>query len=380
MSSASDIQIHPVTERADRAAFIDWPYRFYPDRYPHWVPPLRREEKATLDPSKNAFFEHGDMQLFVAKDASGSVHGRVAAIVNGMHLQKYEDATGFFGFFETENNPAIAHALLDAAAHWLREQGLQHMRGPTNPSLNDVSGLLVDGFDRRPAVLMPYNPPYYADLLTEYGFERVMTMWAYYAHKRYAKYERLRRGVNIVKRRTPGLEVRTLNPDRLQEEARTLLDIYNEAWSENWGHVPMTEAEFNQLVDGLKQIYDPRLVYFVEHEGTPVAFAISLPDINQALQHVDDGRLFPTGWWTLLTRSYYGISELRMPLMGIRKAYQGKGLDVLMVLETMERGPEYGYYGCETSWVLDTNERLKNAIESIGAVRDKEYALFEYDL
>ena len=380
MASPTSIQVRAVTSRADRDAFIDWPYQFYPGRYPNWIAPLRREEQATLNPDKNAFFDHGEIQLFLAEDASGQVRGRIAAIINGMHLQKYDDDTGFFGFFETENDPAVANALLDAAEAWLRARDCIRMRGPTNPSLNDVSGLLVDGFDRRPSVLMPYNPPYYADLLTDYGFERAMTMWAYYAHKRYAKYDRLRRGVNIVKRRTPGLSLRTINPDALYDEARTLLDIYNEAWSDNWGHVPMTEAEFTQLVDGLKQVYDPRLVYFVEHKGEPVAFAISLPNINQALRHVEDGRLLPTGWWKLLMHTTYGISELRMPLMGIRKAYQGKGLDALMVLETMERGPEYGYDACETSWVLDTNERLKNAIESIGAVRDKEYALFEVAL
>jgi GNAT superfamily N-acetyltransferase len=375
--STDAVSIRPVEGRRERKRFVDVPYEFYPDRYPQWVPPLRRDAKSTLDPSSNAFFEHGDMQLFLAEDASGAAVGRVAGIVNGMHLQKYEDATGFFGFFECVDDYAVAEALLDAAADWLREQALEHMRGPANPSLNDTAGLLVDGFDREPSLLMPYNPPYHEDFLERYGFERVMTMWAYYLHKKYVEYERLKRGVDLVKRRTPGLSLRTLDTDRFEEEVRTVREIYNDAWADNWGFVPMTEAELQQFVNELKQIVDPEIVFFVEHEGVPVGFSVALPDVNQALRHVPDGRLFPLGLPKLLLNFYYGIYECRMPLMGIRKEYQGKGLDTMLVLATIENGPAHGYDACEMSWVLDTNERLKNHVTSLGAVVDKEYAMFE---
>lgn len=380
MSDSSSVTIRPVDGRRDRKRFIDVPYDFYPDRYPHWVPPLRRDVKATLDPSTNAFFEHGDMQLFLAEDASGAAVGRVAGIVNGMHLQTYDDATGFFGFFECVEDYSVAEALLDAATDWLRTQGLRHVRGPTNPTLNDTAGLLVDGFDRRPSILMPYNPPYHEAFLERYGFERRMTMWAYYLHKKYCDYERLRRGVEIVKKRTPGLSVRSLDPDRFEEEARTIREIYNEAWAENWGFVPVTEAEFLQMAEEMEQILEPELVYFVEHEGRPVGFSIALPNVNEALHHVPDGRLFPWGLPKLFLYMTYGIYECRMPLMGIRPEFQGKGLDSMLVLETTERGPAIGYDACEMSWVLDTNTRLKNHVESLGGVKDKEYALFEAEL
>lgn len=374
------MHVRPVEGWWDRKRFIDVPYGFYPDRYPKWVPPLRRDVKDTLDPSSNAFFEHGNMQLFLAEDASGAAVGRIAGIVNGMHLQKYEDATGFFGFFECVEDYAVAEALLDAAADWLREQGLQNMRGPASPSLNDTAGLLVDGFDREPALLMPYNPPYHEDFLERYGFERVMTMWAYYLHKKYVEYERLRRGVDLVKRRTPGLSLRTLDMDRFEEEVHTVREIYNDAWANNWGFVPMTEGEVQQLADELKQIVDPEIVFFVEHEGVPVGFSVALPDVNQALRHVPDGRLFPygmpSGLTKLLLHLQYAVHECRMPLMGIRKKYQGKGLDSMLVLATIENGPAHGYDACEMSWVLDTNKRLKNHVESLGAVVDKEYAMF----
>jgi GNAT superfamily N-acetyltransferase len=380
MSTSSDVTIRPVDGWWDRKAFIDWPYEFYPDRYPRWVPPLRRNVKDTLNPSSNAFFEHGDMQLFLAEDASGAAIGRVAGIINGMHLQKYEDATGFFGFFECVEDYAVAEALLDAATDWLRKQNLRRVRGPANPSLNDTAGLLVDGFQFPPSILMPYNPPYHEDFLHRYGFERIMTMWSFYAHIRYANMERLRRGTDIAKRRTPGLDVRTLDMDRFDEEADVVREIYNEAWSDNWGHVPMTEAEFEQLADELKQIVDPSMVFFVEHEGTPVAFSASLPDLNEALRHVPDGRLFPLGLPKLLLNAHYGIDNLRMPLMGVRPEYRGKGIDAMLILETMESAIPNDYVGCETSWILDTNDRLLNMIDTIGATQNKEYAMFEFEM
>ena len=380
-TTAADVTIRPVEGSRGRRRFIDVPYAFYPGRYPNWIPPLRRDVTATLDPSENAFFEHGDMQLFLAEDASGAAVGRVAGIVNGMHLQTYEDATGFFGFFECVDDDAVAEALLDAATDWLRGQGLERVRGPANPSLNDTAGLLVDGFDREPAILMPYNPPYYEDLLARYGFERSMTMWAYYLHRKYCPLERLERGAELVKRRTPGLSVRPIDLDRFEEEARTIREIYNDAWAENWGFVPVTEAEFLQLAEEMEQIVEPELVYFVEHEGRPVGFSIALPNINRALRHVEDGRLFwyglPTGLITLLLRMTYGVYECRMPLMGVRPAYQGKGLDSLLVLATVQNASDVGIDACEMSWVLDSNTRLKNHVESIGGVKDKEYAMFE---
>lgn len=378
--STSAVTVRPADGWWDRKRFIDLPYDFYPGRYPKWIPPLRRDVKATLDPRKNAFFEHGEMQLFLAEDESGTVVGRIAAIINGMHLQTYDDATGFFGFFESVDDDSVAEALLDTAVDWLRERGLKRVRGPANPSMNDTAGLLVEGFDREPALLMPYNPPYYEDILEGYGFERGMTMWAYYLHKKYVQFDRLKRGAELVKKRTPGVTVRAVDMDRFEEEARTIRDIYNDAWSENWGFVPVTESEFLQLAEEMKEIVDPELVFFVEHEGTPVGFSITLPNVNQALRHVSDGRLLPFGWAKLLLRLTYGVYETRMPLMGIRQDYQGKGLDSLLVLETIEKGPQIGYDACEMSWVLDTNTRLKNHLESLGGVKDKEYALFEMDI
>ena len=371
------VTVRPVESLRERKRFVDFQYDLY-HTSPYWVPPLRRDIHHTLSPRKNPFFDHGRMRLFIAEDASGRVVGRIAAIINGMHLQKYNDAYGFFGFFEVVDDFEAASALLDAAIEWLRKGGMKGVRGPANPTLNDTAGLLVDGFDREPSVLMPYNPAYYEALLLRYGFERAMTMWAYYIHKKYVTLEKLRRGAEIVRRRNPGITIRNIDMTRFEEEAKMILHIYNDAWSRNWGHVPMTEAEFQHLGDQMKQIIDPRIVYVLEDEGRPVAFSITIPNLNQVLKRVPDGRLLPLGLPKMLAYAKFGgLYECRTPLMGILREYQGRGLDALLNLAIIEEGPGHGYDASEMSWVLDSNKVLRNALESFGAVVDKQYAMLE---
>ena len=374
---AAAVAVRPVESASDLAQFIDFPYRLYRD-YPFWVAPLRRDTARALSPKRNAFFQHGRMQTFLARGADGAVVGRIAAIVNGKHLEKYADGNGFFGFFECADNQEAAFALFAAAEAWLAAQGLSGVRGPTNPTMNDICGLLVGGFDREPSVMMPYNPPYYAAFLEAYGFRRAMTMWAYYVHKKYVRTDKLKRGIELLRRRHPTVTLRTVDMKRFDEDAKAILDIYNDAWSRNWGHVPMTEAEFKQLTHEMKSVVDPNIVYLLEDDGKPFAFSISLPNVNQLLRHVRDGRLFPSGLAKLLAYGKLGhVYECRTLLMGIMQAYQGKGFDVMMNYETITQGPRHGYDASEMSWVLDVNEPLKNAVASLGGVVDKEYAMYE---
>lgn len=380
MSDVHSCVIRPVKSRRDLRRFVQFPYDFYRGN-PFWVPPLRMDQFEVLNPRKNPFFEHGRMQLFLAFGADGKVIGRIAAIINGMHLKTHNDEAGFFGFFETQERFETGAALLDAAAAWLQEQGMHTMRGPVNPSLNDPSGLLVDGFDRVPAIMMTYNPPYYENYLERWGLVRVMTMWAYYIHRKHVAIDRMRRGAAVIYRRNPGLSVRTLDMSRFGEEVATIREIYNDAWSDNWGFVPITDNEFAHLAKAMKSIVDPRICFFVELNNEPVGFTICLPDINPALQRLPNGRLLPFGLAKLLILTKYaGVRDVRMPLMGVRKAYHGRALDVLPVLETMERATGYGYQSSETSWVLDNNHVLKNLLSSINAVVDKEYAILEVSL
>lgn len=373
-------RVIPVSSRRQLGRFVDLPYALYRDN-PYYVPQLRMDQLNVLNPKKNPFFQHGKIQCFLAEDTDGNVLGRIAGIVNGMHLQKYDDGIGFFGFFECVERTDVATALLDAASEWLREQGMTGVRGPTNPSMNDVAGLLVDGFDRRPSIMMAYNPPYYEEFLVDYGFERAMTMWAYFIHQKYARYDRMRRGVEIVRKRNPDARLRTLDMSRFEEEAKTILDIYNRAWSANWGHVPMTDAEFQHLAREMKQIVDPRIVFIIEKDGIPVAFSISLPDMNQALAAIRNGRLLPFGLLRLLVHAKVaGINECRTILMGVLPEHRHRGYDVLLNGEIMERGPELGYAGSEMSWLLEVNRPMMNTAIGLGGVPDKEYAMFERKL
>ena len=370
------LTVRPVRSSGDRAAFLDFPYALYADA-PHYVPPLRMDQKNVLDARKNPFFEHGTLELFLA-ERGGRVVGRVAAIENGQHLAKYADGTGFFGFFDVVEDYAVAEALLGAAASWLRGRGLAAMRGPANPTMNDVAGLLVDGFDRPPSVLLPYNFPYYQGFLERWGMERAMTMWAFYVHEAYINSERMARGAAIVAQRNPGIAVRPLDPARFHDDVAAAMRIYNRAWAENWGHVPYTEREALHLADELKPIIEPDLFLFAELGGEPVAFSASIPNLNQALRHLPRGRLASRGLPRVLgTWKLGGIYEVRMALMGILPEHRNAGLDALLIHHTIVNGRRDGYQAAELSWVLDTNRPLVNALEKLGCTRDKEYALFE---
>lgn len=372
------VTVRRVRSSADRRAFLDFPYARYQNA-PHFVPPLRMDQANVLNPKKNPFFEHGEIELFLAEQ-NGQTVGRIAAIVNGKHLEKYADGNGFFGFFETVEDYDVAEALLDAASDWLRGKGLTGVRGPTNPTMNDVAGLLVDGYHRPPSILLPYNFPFYEDYLTRYGFSRAMTMWAFYVHEAYINDSRMARGAQIVQRRNPGLTVRSLDMKRFDEDIAAAMDIYNVAWAENWGHVPYTEHEALHLAKELKPVIEPDLFLFAEMDGRPVAFSASLPNLNRALKKLPRGRLLPTGLPKLLaTIKAGGIYEIRMALMGVLPDYRHLGTDALLIHQTIVNGRLKGYEAAELSWVLDVNKPLVNSLEKLGCARDKEYAMFEMD-
>lgn len=373
----ADVTVAAVESRADLKQFIAFPYELYENER-FWIPMLWIDQEKILNPKKNAFFEHGSIHPLLAKDSSGKVVGRIAGVVNGAHLEKYDDDTGFFGFFEVVDDYAVAQALLDAASDWLKGQGLRAVRGPANPSLNDISGLLVEGFDRYPSIMMPYNFSYYEDFLQRYGFERVMTMWAYYIHLKYRNIDRLRRGAEIIKKRNPGLSMRTLDMSRWDEEARLLLDIYNDAWSENWGHVPMRESEFIQLAKEMKMIVDPDVIFILQLDGEPIGFSLMLPDINVWFSEIRNGKLLPTGIIKLLKHKFFTpINEGRTVMMGIRKEYQGRGFDALLNFAALDIPSKKDYVASEMSWILESNMPMVNAAIGVGGVRDKEYAMFE---
>lgn len=369
------MEIIPVTNRGEKRAFLRLPERLYAnDR--NWVCPLRIERRDFFDPKKNPFFENADVQLFLALHGGRTV-GRISAHVYHNHNTTHHEKTGFFGFFDCENDYAIAEALLTHAYDWLKEQGMERMRGPANFTTNHEVGLLVDGFDRPPVVMMTYNPPFYREFVERFGLAKVMDLYAYYAHDSKPIPERVARLIERIRARS-GATIRTLDLSKFKDEVQIIKSIYDRAWAPNWGFVPMTDAEFFHMAKDLKQIVDPRIVFIAEVDREPVGFSLALPDINQALIRLK-GRLLPFGLIKLLwlTKVSKVIDQVRVLVMGVLPEYQKRGIDNILYQETYERGPAAGYHAAETSWILETNDMMNRVAENLGHERYKTYRVYE---
>ncbi len=374
----SPVEIIPVTTAAEKKAFLRLPERLYAND-PHWVCPLRIERRDFFDPKKNPFFDNADVQLFLAR-RDGRCVGRITAHVYHRHNEVHNEKTGFFGFFECEKDYDIAEALYRQATQWLKDRGMERMRGPANFTTNHEIAFLVDGFDSPPVVMMTYNPPYYLEFAERFGLTKVMDFYAYYAHDSVPIPDRVSRLIERIRERS-GATIRTINMTRFDDEVRLVKSIYDRAWAPNWGFVPMTDAEFFHLAKDLKQIVDPRLVYFAEVDGQPVGFSLALPDINQVLIHLK-GRLLPFGLikllWLLKVRKT--VSQVRVLVMGVLPEYQKRGIDNLLYHETYLRGPAAGYHAAETSWILETNDMMNRVAENLGHKRYKTYRMYEMPL
>lgn len=359
----------------DLEAFVRLPWSLYRnDR--NWVPPLRRDVRRAFDPDHHPFHQHSDVQPFLALREDAPV-GRICAIHNRRHLEFHDEPVGFFGWFECREDGEAAGALFEAAGEWLRERGLETMRGPTSFSTNEETGLLVEGFDRPPVILMPYNPPYYEDLILGHDFREAKTLVAYWLEDEQAP-EYLERAGQVLPRRY-GITVRTLRMSEFDRELERVRELYNRAWESNWGFVPMTEEEFRFLASELKPVVEPELVLFAEGEdGEPVGFAVALPDMNQALKHAN-GRLFPFGLLKILWHSR-NISRMRVVTLGVLPEYRGKGVDALLYLHLFRNGHATGHNAAEFSWMLEDNEAIRRPMERIGARVYKRYRLYDLSL
>lgn len=341
------------------------------------MPPLLRLERETFSPKHNAFYQHADVQLFVA-EKGGSVVGRISAHIDREHNRYYDERTGFFGFFESVDDAAVAKALLTTAEDWLRERGMEAARGPLSFSTNGIAGFLTDAFDRPPAVMMPYNPPYYLDLMTACGYAQVKDLYAW----RWDGQPVSGTQAKIVEelRSRPEVTIRRADMSDFENEVRTILDLYNDAWAENWGYVPATDAEAEQLARDVKMLADPEIVPFVEVDGVPVGVALALPNLNEAIADLN-GRLFPIGWAKLLWRlQRKRFKSGRLLLLGIKKEFRTRkyaGLAYLLCDEIYRGARERGYEWAEFSWTLEDNHLINSLIGKIGAVHYKTYRLFE---
>jgi len=374
VTAKGDIEVCEVENGSDLARFIKIPFDLYRDD-PNWVPPLISERKEFFDRKKNPFFRAAKTRLFLAR-RHGQYVGRIATCVNFNHNEYHHEEVGFFGFFDVINDYEVADVLFKVAMITIKGEGMKRMIGPASFSTNHEVGMLVDGYDLPPAVMMPYNKPYYNDLVEKFGLKKVKDLLAYHIDQEAEIDPRLVSVANRIKSRE-GIVLRSLNMKEFDAEVERINDIYNRAWSKNWGFVPMSRDEFRHMAKDMKQIVDPDLVFIAEVDTEPVGFILSLPDINQALKYTN-GRLFPAGLVKLLwhTKVKNKIDSLRIITLGIVHEYQKRGLDSLLCLEIFNVGQEKGYTRAEMGWILEDNVMMIKAIEHMGGKPSKRYRMY----
>jgi GNAT superfamily N-acetyltransferase len=375
-STTPSVAIVPLQPH-DTTAFIKFPWRVYAGDH-LWVPPLILERKAFLHPRKNPFFQHAQVQLFLAR-MGGQTVGRIAAAVNQAHDRFHHERAGFFGLFEClPEAEAAAVALLGAAEAWVRERGATFLRGPVNLSMNELDcGLLVEGFGATPVFHSAYNPPYYATFIEAGGFRKCKDLLAFYRHYHpWPSARLLRLAARLQERRK--LTIRLINMRDFQAEVARITAIYNDAWSDNWGFVPLTDAEAQHMAKTLKLAVIPELTILAEIDGELVGCFVAIPDLNQLFQHMH-GHLTPWG----LLRFWYRrrrLDTVRVAIMGIKKRYQRLGIDLLLYVESWKQAPKRGVVRGELAWILEDNTLMIRALEDVGAFPYKRYRLYQKEL
>ena len=373
------LKVTPVVSKREWNDFISLPWNIYL-KDSNWVPPLKIEVRDMLDVNKNPFFRHAKMHPLLAYSDNKCV-GRIVWIIDDNHNKFHSEQTAFFGFFESIDDQNVANALFEEVAKWALSKGMNTIRGPMSPSTNHECGLLVEGYDDSPAVMMPYNPLYYAKLFESWGLVKAKDLFAYkisrgakFSEKLLAQAEKLKQS-SVVKFRSVKMKDFGAEVDRI-------LNIYNDAWEQNWGFVPMEELEFRHMAKDLKLILDPELLLIAEVRGEPVGFALALPDINQVKKKIKNGRLFPTGlikllWYLKGPARRRAIDRCRILTLGIKKAYREFSIGPLLYAEYLNRGPARGYKVGEASWILEDNKPMNRALEHMCGKRTKVYRIYD---
>jgi GNAT superfamily N-acetyltransferase len=375
----SSIEITQVASRAERDAFIKFPWRIYGND-PAWVPPLLLERKEFLNRQKHPFYEHGDAALFLAH-SGGEIVGRIMASDDPHYNSLHQSNVGCFGLFESINDSEVAAALFRAAENWLRGKGRDEIMGPIDYSTNYVCGLLIEGFEHPPTILTSHNPPYYAALIESCGFAKITDFYAWWFPDATAGAARLRRLVGKFMKRNL-VSIRRGNLKNMREESRRLRKIYNEAWENNWGFVPFTESEIEYMTKELKPIVDPEWTLIAEVDGEPVGFILGVPDINVALQKID-GRLTRWGLPIGLIKLLYHKSKIkkaRLIALGVIEKYRRAGVAEMLVLHVMDEGMIKRGFSFELSMTLEDNHTINRFLGAIGAAKYKTYRIYRRGL
>jgi len=369
----SEIKIVTPVSRRDKKRFLLLPWEIYKND-PYWIPPLLASEKGLLGYAKEPFYERNQIQTFLAV-RDGKVVGRIAAILNVGHLERYNDKVGFFGFYESIDDQAVADALFAAAADWLKERGCETMRGPMNPSMNHTVGLLIEGFDSSPFFMMTYNPAYYERLFENVGLAKAQDLYAFLGKIDMLPKvrERYLRTVEMIEERY-AVKLRPLDKKNFEADVRMFLDIYNKSLSSTWGFVPFSDAELREMAASMKYLMVPELAIVAEVDGKPVGATFCLPDYNPRIKAIN-GRLFPFGFLKLL-RKRSEIKRMRIISTNVLPEYQMTGLGLVLLNALVPKTLECGVQEAEFSWVLESNQYSRGSLEKGGAVPKKTFRVY----
>lgn len=377
--AATGIETRLVTDAAARRAFIRVGRVPYADD-PNFIAPLEFEVGQRLDPKLNPGLKGAEHQLWIAY-RDGAPAGRISAIVNPLHLARHQDHAGHFGFLEAIDDPAVFAALTSAAEDWLRARGMKKIAGPFSFSVNEETGLLVDGFDTPPYVLMPHGRPYYAPRLEALGYAKAIDMYALsWINRRDFIPERRKQFVERALR-TDKVFIRTIDMKNFEADIRTIVDIYNDAWNDNWGFVPFTDDHAKHMASELRPLIEKHNVVLCYYDGEPAAFGLVLPNINEAARDFG-GKLLPFNWARLLWRlKVKGLSSARMPLMGVRRKLQGKPVGAAFAYRIIElvnnANMDRGLKSSELSWILESNQSMLAMLLEMGGEKYKTYRIYE---
>lgn len=374
------IEILPVDGKASLDRFIRLPMALHRDD-PYYIPPLLLERRQALSARHNPFFAHAEVAFWLAR-RNGVDVGRISAQIDAQALKRRPDRTGHFGMLACIDDPAVAAALTATAEAWLKARGMATVMGPFNLSINEEMGLLVDGFDHPPCLLMGHDRAYLGPLLEGLGYAKAKDVFAYLSPTSADLSPAILRRVERAEYRR--ITLRPLDMARYDQEIAVLTDIFNDAWSENWGFVPLTEAEIAHTAKALKPLIDPKLVCFADVDGEPAAFLVCLPNLNEAIRDLG-GRLLPFGWVKLLWRlKVAGVTSSRIPLMGVRRRHSkgilGAMMPFMIINAVRKHALARGIRSVEMSWILEDNLPMNNIITSVGGVPYKTYRIYRKDL
>ena len=368
--------VRPVTSRREKKQFLEFPWTLYQDD-PNWTPPLRGNQKEMVGYRSHPFYADNEAQTFLAY-RSGRVCGRVAAILNRKHIERYSERRGFFGFFECVDDQEVANGLLDAVKEWFAGRDIHCMRGPANPSMNYEVGLLVDGFDSPATFMMTYNPPYYARLIEGYGFRKAQDLYAYWGNlemlpKVSAKLKPIAK--QIIEHYN--IKLRTLDKSRFVQDVEEFLSIFNRSLTAHWGFVPMSTAEVRRVAQGLRHLLVPELALGAEIDGQLIGAVLGMPDYNPRIKEID-GRLFPFGFLRLL-RNKAGIKRIRMISTNVIPEYQRMGVGLVLMHGLAPGALDFGFQEGEFSWVIESNTLSRGSLEKGGAKLTKTYRIYDLE-